>query len=305
MNEGWYTKPTVLVFAYSGLRLGLRREVNNNYGGVNASVVSNSQGEFRLENVTPGKYVVLILPVPGVETRADPVSLEVVDQDVTGLTINTFKGLTISGNVVVEGKNDGTLSPKLAELRLHAYVRTKGSNPDLGHSSPINVDGSFRIGGLSPGTINLMLGSQDGRALTNFSILRVEREGVVQPRGIELNADEQQIAGLKVVLKYGTGSIRGEVKVENGPLPAGTRLMVWIKKVGETGRTFRPYTPDLRGHFLIEGVAAGEYELNVNANVPGREPPRATQMVTVTEGRDSDVVITLDLKAKPGQPLGP
>jgi hypothetical protein len=106
-------------------------------------------------------------------------------------------------------------------------------------------------------------------------------------------------------LKYGTGSIRGEVKLENGPLPAGGRLMVWIKKVGETESNFRPYTPDLRGHFLIEGIAAGDYELYVNANIPGREPPRSTQTVTITDGAVSDVLITVDLKAKPGQPPAP
>jgi len=287
-----------------GLRLGLRRMINNGYTGVNASVSSNNQGEFRLENVIAGKYGILIMPLPGVETRADAVTFEVVDQDVTGLLVKTLKGLSISGNVVVDGKSDSSLPAKLADLRLYAYVRSEGSLPGFGHLSAINPDGSFRIGGLSAGNANLSLGSQGGPTV-NFSILRVERDGVALPGGIELNTDEQQVTGVKVFLKYGTGSIRGEVKLENGPLPVGGRLMVWIKKVGEAGSTFRPYAPDLRGRFLIEGIAAGDYELNANLNVPGREPPRATQTITVTDGAVSDVVITIDLKPKPGQPLVP
>lgn len=289
----------------TGLRLGLRRMVNNDYGGINAFVTSNSQGEFRLENVTAGKYSVLILPMPGIETRADAVSFEVVDQDATGLLVKAFKGLSISGIVVVDGKNDSSVLAKLAELRLYAYVRSEGPNTSFGQASPISTDGSFRIGGLSAGTVNFSLGSQEGRPLVNFSILRVERDGVAQPRGFELSAGEPQVAGVKIVLKYGTGSIRGEVKLENGPLPAGGRVMVWLKKAGEAGSTFRPSMLDSRGHFLIEGVSAGDYELHVQANIPGREPPSATQPITVSEGTVSDVAITVDLKPRLGQPPAP
>jgi len=288
-----------------GLRLGLRRGMNNDYGGINASVSSNSQGEFSLENVTPGKYAILILPVPGVESRADPVTLEVVDQNVTGLLVKTFNGLSISGTVVVDGKKDNSVTAKLSEFRLNAYVQTEGRNSGFGHSSPISADGSFRIGGLSPGTANLSLGSQDGRPPVNFGILRLELDGVVLPRGVELSADEQQVTGVKVVLRYGTGSIRGEVKLENGPLPSGSYLQVWIRKVGDTSSGYRPYMPDLRGRFLIEGIDAGDYELNVNVNVPGREPPRATQTITITDGTVTEVAVTVDLKPKPGQPPAP
>jgi len=289
----------------TGVRLGLRRVLNNDYAGVNASVNANSQGEFRLENITRGKYVVLILPLPGTETRADAVSFEVVDQDVSGLLVKTFNGLSISGNYIIEGKADSSLAAKLAELSLYAYVRNQGANAGFGHSSPLNADGSFRIGGLSPGTADFTLGSQEGRQLVNFAISRIERDGVVLPRGLELNSGEPQVTGVKVFLRYGTGSVRGEVKVENGPLPADGRVLVWLKKLGEAESSLRPYNTDLRGHFLIEGVSAGEYELRVQANVPRREPPSATQQVTVAEGTVSDVVITVDLKPKPGQPVNP
>jgi len=287
----------------TGLRVGLRRVLNNDYGGVNASVSANSQGEFRLENITPGKYVVLILPLPGTETRADPVSFEVVDQDVSGLLVKTLNGLSISGNVIVEGKTDSSFAAKLAELRLDVYVHNEGAG--FGRSSPFNADGSFRVGGLGPGIADLSLGAREGRPLANFAITRIERDGIVQPRGLELNSGEPNVTGVKIFLKYGTGSVRGEVKIENGPLPAGARLMVWLKKPGEAESNFRPYNPDLRGHFLIEGVSAGEYELRVQANVPRRQSPSATQQVTVADGAASDVVITLDLKPKPGQPVSP
>ncbi|HEV7743596.1 MAG TPA: carboxypeptidase-like regulatory domain-containing protein [Pyrinomonadaceae bacterium] len=55
--------------AVSGLRIGLRRTMKNDYAGVNSAGVANRQGDFRLENLSPGKYAVMILPVQGLETR--------------------------------------------------------------------------------------------------------------------------------------------------------------------------------------------------------------------------------------------
>jgi hypothetical protein len=285
--------------AIPGLRFGLRRVLNSDYTGINSSAPSNSQGDFRLENVTPGKYEILILPVQGVETRSDPLAFEVVDQDVNGLIVKAFTGLSISGKIVIEGKHDQTAYAKLAELRLHVYVRTEGVAPTFGQTSIINTDGSFRLGGLTSGVANFSLNSTDGRMPVNFSIMRVERDGVAQPRGLQINADEQQVTGVKIVLKYGTGSVRGEIKFENGPLPSGSRLMVWLRKTEEPDSGFRPYSADLRGHFLIEGVSAGDYELNVQANAPGRPVANAKQSVTVTEGSVTDVVVSLELKPNP------
>ncbi|HEV7743597.1 MAG TPA: hypothetical protein VGO56_01255 [Pyrinomonadaceae bacterium] len=78
-------------------------------------------------------------------------TFEVVDQDVTGLLVKTFKGLSISGFVVVEGKNEINLPAKLAELRLYAYVRGDGPMQNFGNIATINGDGSFRVGGLTAG----------------------------------------------------------------------------------------------------------------------------------------------------------
>ncbi len=289
-----------------GLRFGLRRIVNEREAEfTNLFTASNSQGEFRLENVPPGKYMVFIYPQPGSEGRADAVPFEVIDQDVTGLLVKTLKGLTITGTVVLEGTYDKSVLAKLAQLRLQAYVRDETAYSGSWQDSPINADGSFRIGGVGPGTANFSLRSQDRSPLMAFAILRVERDGVVQPRGVEIKVGEQN-NGVKIFVSYGTGSIRGEVKLENGPLPPGGHIVVLIKKVGDTESNTRPYNLDMRGHFLIEGVAAGSYELNVNANIPGRRaPPTAKQLIDVSDGTSTEVVVSLDLKSNPGQMPNP
>ena len=63
----------------------------------------------------------------------------------------------------------------------------------------------------------------------NFNILRVERDGVVKKNGVEIKPG-QQVTGVKFMVSYGTGIVRGEVQFLNGPLPAGGRVDVWLKK---------------------------------------------------------------------------
>lgn len=288
----------------TGIRLGLQRVLNERNAPVMMNGIisaSNSLGEFRLENVTPGKYVVLALPQPGSELRVEPVTFEIVDQDVTGLLLKSLRGVSVAGTVVLDGTYNKSVMAKLTQLRLSAFVYSKIQSPSFGQESAINPDGSFRIGGLAAGTANFALRSPDRLPTVNFAILRLERDGITHARGIEIKAGEQ-LTGVKIIVSYGTGSIRGEVTVENGPLPQGGRIVAWIKKPGETSSNFRPYNLDLRGHFLIEGVPAGTYELNVNANIPGRRGQiSAKQTVSVTEDSVSEVSVSLDLKSDPGK----
>lgn len=287
----------------TGARFALRRVVKDRVGGMVQGMfgASSNRGEFRLENVTPGKYALLLMPQAGSEVRAEPVPLEVVDQDVSGLLIKTVKGLSLTGTVVLDGSQDKSILAKLAQLRLRANVRGETGDSDFGqHDSPINLDGSFRISGLSPGTVQLYLTSQDHNTPSTFAILRVERGGVVQQRGVEMKAGES-VSGVQVIVGYGSGSIRGEVKVENGPLPAGARLSVSIKKLEAAESKIISHNLDARGHFLIKGLSAGDYEINASANIPGRRSPASTkQSITVAEGVTRDVVLILDLQANPG-----
>jgi hypothetical protein len=289
-----------------GLRLGLRSMVNDR--GANMMglfTMSNGRGEFRLENVPPGKYAVSIIRQPGSEARAEALPFEVIDQDVTGLVLTTIKGLTITGNVVLENGYDKVGFAKLTQLRLQAYVSNEGGDFGTWQETLISADGSFRLGGLGPGKVNFSLSGQDRRPAVGFVILRIERDGVTHARFVEIK-DGEQTSGVKIIVRYGTGSVRGQVTVENGPLPPNARVVVWIKKVGDTGQNYRPYNLDARGHFLIEGVAAGSYELNVNLNIPGRRAAQPVkQSIDVSEGNVTDVVVSLDLKSNQDQPLKP
>ena len=75
----------------------------------------------------------------------------------------------------------------------------------MGRTSTINFDGSFFLNGLESGTANLSLGDQDRNLLKGFTVSRIERDGIVQPRGIEIVSgdliEDPQSVGVKRVLE--------------------------------------------------------------------------------------------------------
>lgn len=290
----------------AALRFGLQKIVGDRVAGFSgAPVLSDRIGAFRFENLTPGKYSVTSMLQPNSDQRIDAVTFVVVDQDVTGLTLKASNGASVSGTIVIEGTHDKTVQNKIASLRLQAYVR--GETTGAGsRSSQISSDGSFRIGGLQQGSAFFQLGAQDRSVLTGFVISRIERDGVVVPRGIEIKAGEQ-ILGLKVVVVYGSGIVRGTIKVENGPLPTGTRLMVRLANPEAPAAIVgRSQGTDARGRFVIEGIPAGSYDLLVNAYVPESRTrqPSSKQTVTVTEGSVVEVepIIVLENSQSPPNP---
>lgn len=91
-----------------GVRLGLQLIIDEQRRSyVNATAISNSQGEFRVEGLTPGKYALYLQPQQDSDLRSDAVAFDIVDQDVSGLVVKTSKGAaSLAGNVVLEKTDD-------------------------------------------------------------------------------------------------------------------------------------------------------------------------------------------------------
>ena len=279
------------------LRFGLQRVVGErNANFIGSTVLSDRVGEFRFENLVPGKYSVFIMPQQNTDLLVDPVAFEIFDQDVTGVMLRTSKGASVSGTIILEGSYDKTVQSKMAKLQLQAYVRSEGISGGWVQSSSINPDGNFRVGGLQAGVAQFQLSAQDRGLLTGFVLSRVERDGVVLPRGVEIKAGEQ-VSDLRIIVVYGTGGIRGTIKVENGPLPTGARLMTRVMKPEDPSFMVRPGEVDARGRFAVEGIPSGSYDLYVQCFIPGLRgrPPSSRQSITVTDGSVIEVELVIDL----------
>lgn len=290
----------------TNVRIGLQRAVGPRFEMTPSQIPSNARGEFSMDAILPGKYSFYISQnmrqSQSPDMRLEPIIFDVVDQDVTGLTLRLTKGGTLSGVMVLEN-DDKALLQRFQQMELRAYVLAPGSQgaPSLGQwsFSPIGPDGSFHMTGLGSGTASMFLTSPLGYAETRgFVIARVERDGVVQPRRTVEIKDGEQIGGLRVVVSYGTAKIRGIVKFENGPMPSSSQIGVRLAAVGEVFSNFGSPQVDARGHFLIEGIPAGVYEIIVA--VVGRPTSQSVkQEVSVQEGAVTDVVLTIDLSPTP------
>jgi len=280
----------------ANIRYGVYRS-QGEYGGSSSigDNRTNVNGEFRFENVAPGKYAVFVVSEDS-GFRGDSVSFEVVDHDLSDLVIKAGKAASLSGVVVFEGGGD--IKPN--SLLVHASAQGNeqhfyGSLPQL-----VNPDGSFRISGLGKGFVRFTFHSREPNESRQLAILRVERDGVVQPQGV-LIKDGEQVTGLKVVVKYLTGAIHGQINIEGDELLPNSRISVWINLTGPVGQGPTFFTSgqspqlDSRKRFTVEGLAAGTYEVNVAVFEPGRQDTTKIykQEVMVTDNAVSDVTITI------------
>lgn len=284
------------------LRFGLQQQLGQRIEfNTNTSTSANSQGEFVVEGLVPGRYTVFLFPNASNELRVENFTFDIVDHDLTNLVVKLARGVSITGTVVLENP-DQAIFDKLLQLQLRAIgVISIGNGATYGSSasSPIGPDGSFRVAGLPSGKIN-MLFAATGTPLPpkGFLITRVEREGVVLPRGLEVK-DGEQVTGVRVFVSAGSATLRGVVTVDNGPLPDKGRVSVRITKQGATLGNVRPATVDARGRFLLDTIPPGTYDVMVTVNLYGQPPRNIMRKVTLQDEQTMDVTINVDTTEQP------
>jgi protocatechuate 3,4-dioxygenase beta subunit len=264
-------------------------------------VISNSQGQFQIDGLLPGDYQVRAEPEQGDNVRSNPVSFQIVDRDIEGLVIKTAKGAGIAGVVVLENNKDPVVMDKLRQLSVGTWNLTAADSQYVWHSSPINPDYSFSIKGLNAGS--LLLDIDHGQA--GFSLARIEYPKGTPTDRIPVNAD-QQITGVRVIVRYGTASIEGTVKIVNGKLPGDSRLYVSAREITAPDQR-SPVEVDDRGHFTIGNLAAGTYFVTPNLSTPGAmNPVGPPQQVVVSDGATVNVTLTVDFGkgSEAGGPIG-
>jgi hypothetical protein len=257
---------------------------------------SNMRGEFRLEGIVPGRYGAFANSTGENSFYSDPVRFEITDSDVSGLVIKLRRGSTLTGMVVIEGAAPPE-SMSRSDLRLAVDVASQSISTPFNDRVNVGADGSFRVAGLRPGKVGFHFNTYP--MPKGLSLLRVERDGVEQTDGVVEIGPGEQVSGVKVVVAFGTGVIRGQVKVEGGALREASGIFITCSKVGSNAEPYiQPVTTDLRGRFAFEGLLTGDYELSMTAVVGGVPPSRprvAKQTVSIVNGKETEVTFVIDL----------
>jgi hypothetical protein len=142
--------------------------------------------------------------------------------------------------------------------------------------------------------------SSYARGYTAQRIVAADRE--LPNRKLEL-APGQNVSGVRIYVTYGTGVVKGEVRIEGGTLPSDVMLMVVLMREGQGSRTGNP---DVRGRFMITGVAAGTYDavlqimpLNPN-NLSINLPKPTRQTITVNDNSETQLTFNLNFTPRDG-----
>ena len=282
------------------------------FSGFSVGTATNAAGEFRIEGLEPGRYGVSVSSdFESASVYSDPAFFEITDGDVSNLEVKAVRGLSISGVVVTDGITNKDVLAQLGSQRVTAAVASTAKPQTFNSgSSLIAGDGSFSITGLRPGRANFYVSSVGNPGIRGLVISRVERAGVDVTQTLELQPG-QSVTDLRVIMVYGTGSIRGTVKFENGTPPPGSRTFVAVRREGSSTNNYGAQGAQLdsRGRFVIANLAAGTYEVILNfafagppPTPPQRRPPPPKQFVTVADDTEAEVTFTVNLKPVEGGP---
>lgn len=266
---------------------------------------SNVNGEFRIPNVLPGHYVVATENDRVSNTYGDPISFDVKNENVTGLKLLVHTASTLTGIVTIEGNVDPAGASVLSRLTIGAHT-SSDSAMNSTVTARINADGGFRITGIRPGKVSLLSFTPPGESAA-LRILRIERNGMELRDGVDVRAGED-INGLRLVLGTGASVLRGDVKIEGGPLE-GVNLYVLYRPTNGSPNRFDRAELDARRHFVIKGLTPGDYELVIgpmSVEVSGEKGsrmmnrmPTVRQTVSVGAGADSEVTLVMTLPPEP------
>jgi Carboxypeptidase regulatory-like domain len=286
----------------SGFGYSMRDPATGQPTGDFASGSADSRGEFRAVGLVPGRYTVFAFQSPSenVDWYSEMTEFEITDADVSNLAVRIRRGATVSGVVTVEGMSDRAAAARLlAGVRVYGLADRREQVGPAGFVRPVTVepDGSFRMTGIRPGKFRLNINTET----KGLAFARVEVGGAEQRDGLEIT-EGAQVTGVRIVLAYGTGVIRGQVSFPGGGAPPqGTRVVVIARRAGSDSQGTKGGEADTRGRFQIEGLSAGEYEVQARAFGTGPAYQSEPQRVSVGEGGGD---LTLSLNLTPIQPQG-
>jgi carboxypeptidase family protein len=258
---------------------------------------SGPNGDFRFFGLAPGKYALFVPSRFNDGFFGEPVIFDISDGDVTGIELKVHHGsASISGVVVIEGTNDSKALAKLSQISLYASVALPESKlpaPVESRTVGVNADGSFHISGLPAGKAWI---NRWGQEYDNLTLVRIERDGAPAGRGIEIGAGEQ-VTGVRVILLHGALTLRGEMKIVGGTLPASCRFWIYALGTDQNANFSRSADIDDRGQFALENLAPGDYEIRVSPLCPDPEIRRRFSSVRkiIFVGSDNQQPFTFEV----------
>ena len=268
-------------------------------------------GTFSIGGIAPGEHSLEVRPISNRGSSDAPaefasVPIVVTGQDITGLSIVTGPGATVSGRIVFDGTapRRGAPSPmRVSSTPADPSRPPLTIGPVAANNGEANADGNFQLAGLT-GQVFFNVPVPAGWMLKSVTL----DGGDITDVPLDLTG-RQSVSGLVVTLTDKITDVSGQVVNDRGqPATDATVILMPAEAmdpivVSRRTRVARPMAPD--GRFQIRGLRPGRYFAAVVdfLDQGGQYAPefqkrlrQSARELTVREAEP----ITVDLRVTPG-----
>ena len=261
----------------------------------NSAVTNDDQGKFELRGVVPGSsYVLAGFWSDGSRQYSARQLLDVGNSDIDGATLALAPGITLTGHV--HSNAGGQIDLTALRVNLHSREHLSVLGLSL---APVKADGTFSLSNVPEGAFDVyVLGSPDGVYLKSAHI---NGQGTLES-GLTI-ARGQPLGTLALELGHSSAQIDGLV-LDADKLPISGAQIVLVPDGDLRTRMdfYKTTTTDQRGHFHVDGVPPGAYQLYAWGDIePGaymdpeflRPYQSRARQLTIEDLRRYDAELTL------------
>jgi len=218
-------------------------------------LAAKDHGSFQFPNVPPGAYVIVASfdaddPSGSLSGRT---SVEVGEQNVSGIELVMAPGVDVSGQVTIEGKANVNLSSLQAELDKQESAILAGNMPGVDPAA-VNPDGSFVFHNVPEGNYKISLSPLGGLYLKSTGSQDLLESGFNVTRG-------QPGPFLNLAVAAATGWVDGTVSNDDEPAAGASVVLVPDAARRSQRRFYRTAMTDSYGKFSLRNVPPGDYEI--------------------------------------------
>lgn len=213
---------------------------------------SNAKGAFEIRGVPPGSYVLVAEQFgngePGRVMRGRS-SVEVGERNLSDVDVVIGPGVTVTGHVRIEGKENPRLPELSAVLDPQDDLSSLGLAPDIGRVS-LRQDGTFTFHYVPEETYRIkVLPLPDGYYL--------------KPSGQDdvITVGRNHAPVLELTLSTGAGRITGRVSKNKLPFAGATVVLVPDAPRRGQARFYRQALSNAGGRFMLPSINPGDYKV--------------------------------------------
>jgi hypothetical protein len=222
------------------------------------------RGTFEVRDVLPGEYYIVPRTMGSGINR---IAVDVRDRDVTGLSLEVFRGAPIDGVLTIDGRAPGNVT---ARVLLNPVGNASPTYQGVTQRAVIvkAEDGTFTIPNIPPTRYML----ETGTGLPPDLYVADIRAGAVSVFDTGIDVGKEPPAPLQVMLRSGAATVDGVVRDGAGkPVANATVVLVPPEARRENRELYKFGKSDASGKFSVRGIAPGSYKIFAFQAIAGGE----------------------------------